>query len=289
MDETTEVLIDMFTGTLGGCAGILAGQPLDIIKVRLQSSTKYTGIWDCFKTIVRKEKVSGLYKGMASPLVGVGIVNSLLFGVYGAALRFFSNDQVTTSSIFAAGCASGLVNSFFSCPIELVKIRLQSQRSSIGYHGPMDCIKKIYRKDGARGFYRGFGTTVLREIPSYGVYFASYHVLSDMLLPQDARRDVPSASILVAGGMAGVFGWLSTYPFDVIKTRLQSGTRANQGAEDHVPKYKNLVHAARLILRTEGPRVFFNGMGATALRAFPTNATTFYIVVWSRNIINDIS
>jgi solute carrier family 25 carnitine/acylcarnitine transporter 20/29 len=57
--------------------------------------------------------------------------------------------------------------------------------------------------------------------------------------------------------------------------------------EDKKPKYFNMRNAFKTIFREEGYRVFFAGLGATAIRAFPTNAATFYVVVLSRNFMHD--
>lgn len=67
--------------------------------------------------------------------------------------------------------------------------------------------------------------------------------------------------------MAGVFGWLSTYPIDVIKTRIQAQDMKNQ-------EYRNTWHCFKTVYRGEGMRVMFAGVGATIIRAFPTNAAT---------------
>jgi solute carrier family 25 (mitochondrial carnitine/acylcarnitine transporter), member 20/29 len=63
--------------------------------------------------------------------------------------------------------------------------------------------------------------------------------------------------------------------------------------EDSNPKYKNFFNAGKVIIREEGYRVLFRGMGATALRgifhitsAFPTNAATFYVVEWVKAILH---
>ncbi|XJO73684.1 hypothetical protein BDV3_004626 [Batrachochytrium dendrobatidis] len=271
-------------------AGVLAGHPLDTIKVRLQTQSshgpnrRYTGVWNCFKSIVREEKVSGLFKGMVSPLVGVALINSILFGVYGSALRHVAKDieAPTVSDIFWAGSISGFVNGFFSSPMELVKIRLQNQDKASAqlYKGPVDCLRKIVAKQGIRGLYKGLGTTIVRETPSYGAYFAAYELMTRMVLPKDADPTEPSTRLLFAGGMAGVVGWLSTYPVDVVKTRLQSIE------EDRTGKYRNLINGFKVIAREEGIRVFFSGLGATAIRAFPTNAATFYVVVWVKNMLH---
>jgi solute carrier family 25 carnitine/acylcarnitine transporter 20/29 len=79
------------------------------------------------KSITQQEGVKGLYKGMASPLAGVAAINryivimSLLFAVYGSALRMVSRnpDTPTVRDVFLAGSISGFVNAFFSTPMEL--------------------------------------------------------------------------------------------------------------------------------------------------------------------------
>ena len=64
-----------------------SGQPLDTIKVRLQTMPKalpgqsplYSGALDCAKKTISKEGVRGLYKGMATPIVGVAPLYALCF------------------------------------------------------------------------------------------------------------------------------------------------------------------------------------------------------------------
>ncbi|KAI9205110.1 mitochondrial carrier domain-containing protein [Polychytrium aggregatum] len=285
------IAIDFGAGVVGGTSGVLVGHPLDTIKVRLQSQAisghRYRNLMDCFATIIKEEKISGLYKGMSSPLFGVAVINSLLFGVYGWFLRHLDNGRESSiATIFWAGNGSGFVNAFFSCPMELVKIRLQNQFSTPSgssapyYRGPLDCCSKIYRAEGIRGFYRGFGCTLIRETPSYGVYFASYELLCRYCVPEGAPLDKPTAGLLFAGGMAGVMAWMITYPFDVVKTRLQSVPDASV----HAPAYRGTFDCMRQIIAKEGIRTLFAGAGATAIRAFPTNAATFYAVCWFQSL-----
>uniref|UniRef100_A0A1I7XP13 SLC25A22 n=1 Tax=Heterorhabditis bacteriophora TaxID=37862 RepID=A0A1I7XP13_HETBA len=58
--------VDFFAGCIGGAAGVLAGHPLDTVKVRLQIQSHgakvYRGTWHCFRTIIEKEGFKGLYK-----------------------------------------------------------------------------------------------------------------------------------------------------------------------------------------------------------------------------------
>ena len=90
-----------------------------------------------------------------------------------------THKKAKKNSIYLAGSFSGLVNSFFSCPMELVKIRLQNQspNGNLLYKGPIDCIAKIVKSQGFKGLYRGFGMTLVRETPSYGGTFCAFNLL----------------------------------------------------------------------------------------------------------------
>lgn len=76
---------------------------------------------------------------MAFPLMSSGILNSILFGVYGNELRRLQNICTTdaerksewTQNVFLAGSTAGLIHAFFACPIDIVKIRLQTQNRMI--------------------------------------------------------------------------------------------------------------------------------------------------------------
>ncbi|KAJ3178121.1 hypothetical protein HDU85_005646 [Gaertneriomyces sp. JEL0708] len=315
---TKEVLVDFASGIVGGCAGVLAGHPLDTIKVRLQSqiggapsvahgtaavsSTYYKGPVDCAVKIVKGEGVRGLYKGMVSPLVGVAVVNSLLFGVYGSALRHISgsSDSNDIKSIFFAGCVSGSVNALLSCPMELVKIRLQTATnasptpsSSRSSHSLVNLITHLYRTNGLRAFYRGLGVTIWRETPSYGAYFASYELLCRYFsVNGDVEQNFSSpdgknegmlgqtGGLLMAGGIAGVIAWMSTYPLDVIKTRIQSSTSTSKES-------RSVRYHLKSILRNEGWKTLWAGWATTCVRAFPTNAATFWGVWCVRELFKD--
>lgn len=81
--------------------------------------------------------------------------------------------------MFLAGMGSGFINSFVACPVELAKIRLQNQAASGMvplFNGPLGYLQHQFRLEGLRGCYRGIAPTILRETPSYGVYFAAYEV-----------------------------------------------------------------------------------------------------------------
>eukprot|EP01135_Chromosphaera_perkinsii_P000542 Nk52_evm4s123 gene=Nk52_evmTU4s123 len=274
---------DFVAGTFAGCAGVLTGHPFDTVKVRLQCQPQgkdriYRGTLNCFATIIRKESPFGLYKGMASPMAGVAAINSLLFGVYGGTLRFLSGEkgEPSLSQIAMAGWISGTINSVLSCPIELMKTRLQMQGplkagEKPKYKGPWDCFRQTVRVEGIRGCYKGMTATVVREAPSYAAYFASYDVLCKLLTPEGKEtKDLSPIAVMFAGGIGGIIAWLSSYPADVVKTRIQA-----EPADSKL--YSGTVDCTLKSYRAGGVRVFFIGLNASIIRAFPVNGAIFMV------------
>ncbi|RSL94811.1 hypothetical protein CEP52_012417 [Fusarium oligoseptatum] len=252
---------NIVAGTMGGVAQVMIGQPFDIVKVRLQASG------------------GNALTGTIPPLLGVGACASIQFGAF----HFFrelleernTNGTLSLSQFYLAGGAAGLSNSVLSGPIEHVRIRLQTQphRNNRLYAGPTDCVRKIWSHSGIRGIYRGQVVTILREFHGFGIWFASYEGLIQKVMEQDQipRNEIPSWKFALCGGIAGELIWLLTYPFDVIKSKMQTD---GFGTER---RYKNMREAFRVTLEVGGVVGLFKGIGPTLLRAMPVSAGTFAV------------
>ncbi|XP_077321353.1 mitochondrial basic amino acids transporter-like [Lithobates pipiens] len=271
--------MDFLAGCVGGAAGVLVGHPFDTVKVRLQvqniSKPLYRGTFHCFQSIIKQESAWGLYKGIGSPMMGLTFINALVFGVQGNTIRYLGND--TPLNQFLAGAAAGSIQCVICCPMELAKTRMQMQGTgeyksrSKTYKNSLDCLVKVYRKEGLRGINRGMVTTFLRETPSFGFYFLTYDYLT-RYLGCEINDNLIIPKLLFAGGMSGIVSWLSTYPIDVIKSRLQADGFGG------VNQYNGIMDCVRKSYNSEGLRVFSRGLTSTLLRAFPVNAATFATV-----------
>lgn len=78
---------------LGGIALVYVGQPLDTIKVKMQTfPSLYKGMTDCFqKTLKTDGIVRGLYAGTGPSLVANVAENSVLFAAYGGCQQLVAN------------------------------------------------------------------------------------------------------------------------------------------------------------------------------------------------------
>ena len=133
----------------------------------------------------------------------------------------------------------------------------------------------IFKQHGLKGLYRGITATALRD-SGYGAYFAAYeatllyfptsssegaHDHSDLTSEADTSLATHSwSTLLLAGGLAGIAGWVVTFPFDVVKTRVQ-GTFATKENP-----YRSTLSTIVWSYRQEGLGVFFRGLMPTIIR-----------------------
>lgn len=218
-------------------------------------------------------------------MAGVAVINAIVFGVYGQTQKFM-NDGLPANSDhqlgghFLAGALAGIAQASVCSPMELAKTRLQLQdHSSVSRSGnqprfssPVQCLRHIHRKEGLRGVFNGLGITLLREAPSYGVYFVTYEALTR------SEHRISTWHMLLAGGLAGTASWIVSYPLDVVKSRLQADTTA---------KYTGALDCFRKSVQNEGYGCLFRGLNSTIIRAFPTNAATFAVVTWTLRLLGE--
>lgn len=235
----------------------------DIVKVRLQTTTKYSGAVDCATQILKNEGPAAFYKGTLTPLIGIGACVSVQFGAFNYAKRAFEAQNAKQASVkdlalksqglsypqyYIAGAFAGVANTVLSSPIEHVRIRLQTQPHGAGklYNGPLECIQKLSRSPSiAFGLYRGTSVTLLREAQAYGAWFLAFEYLmnADAARNKIQRSDIPTWKIALYGGLAGEALWIASYPFDVIKSKMQTD---GFGAEQ---RYKTMRDAFGSTLR----------------------------------------
>lgn len=199
------------------------------------------------------------------------------------------------TEVAIAGSCCGVAMSFFSAPIELIKIRQQNMlESGLGSVSASKLIYTIHREHGPKGLFRGLSATALRDL-GYGAYFVGYEATSRYLtapspglsgstsLSDSNQGSIPLWVLFVSGGVAGVVGWLLTFPMDVVKTRMQSTepteTRmiTQSGVTTGDNPYRTIISTIRHTYRIDGGGGFFRGLSPTLLRAIPVNMATFAV------------
>lgn len=267
---------DLVAGGVAGSASVIVGHPFDTLKVRMQTSTSPVSI----------VSMRSLFSGILPPLSTATIINALIFSSYGISSRFYDyvsaeserfSDESSSSTNWkksmACGSFAGAVQCVVICPMDHIKCRLQV--SETAYKTSLDAVNHIYATHGISGLYRGLAVTAWREIPAFGIYFATYDYVKDYIQSTLAinhqneqnhyNMHFWGASAL-AGGCSGCLSWSVIYPLDVIKTQIQTSP---------LDKNMPMIQTGCNILKQNNWRFFFRGMGVTLIRAFPVNGIIF--------------
>ena len=283
-----EFVRDAICGGTGAVCCTYSGMPFDTVKVRLQTSSASTfrGPLDCALRSAREEGVASLWKGSLPALASALTENLVVFAANGVIRRTLravrstndngNNDDEEYLGFWqeaAVGGASGFCSATAICPAEVIKVRMQSDRTVGARRASfVSSTTRLLREEGARGLFRGLPAIWVRDVPFYVVFFTAYtsyidaacrfHGCVDPVTGAGVKRDLPTWQYVMGGGLAGMFGWGAVFPVDVIKSRVQLGTMGTD---------VSLVHAAATLLRKEGARHLMRGYLPAVLRGFPAN------------------
>jgi len=253
----------------------------------------YKGVTDAFSTIYREGGVRGLYGGVTPNLIGAGSAWGLYFLVFNglksrqiekdAGQTLTSGRDLTLGEHFVLAGQTGLVTLTLTNPIWVAKTRLCLQyeknlsastssstpkvKPSNSHKGMGEVLLHLWKSEGLKGLYRGY-LPVIVGISHGVVQFVSYeelkkhHCRSIGVAPNSKLGTkeyllFSSISKLLAAGL--------TYPYQVVRSRLQEQHRRYRGVNDVILS----------ISRTEGMSGFYKGLLPCLLRVVPATAITF--------------
>lgn len=277
----------------------LCCHPLDTIKVRMQLSkrardkgVKRRGFIKTGAEIVRKETPLGLYKGLGAVLTGIIPKMAIRFTSYEWYKQMLANKEgnISGAANFTAGLLSGITEAVaVVTPMEVVKIRLQSQQHSMSdpldvpkYRNAAHATYTVLREEGISALYRGVSLTALRQGTNQAANFTAYTELKEILQQrqEDHTAPLPSWQTSIIGLISGAVGPFSNAPIDTIKTRLQ-----RMPAEAGSTALGRIVTIANQMFKQEGIRAFWMGITPRVARVAPGQAVTFAVYEYLKGVV----
>ncbi|PVU91605.1 hypothetical protein BB559_004052 [Furculomyces boomerangus] len=236
----------------GGIAGTAVDTvlfPLDTIKTRLQTEAGFRA----------SGGFRGIYSGLFSAVLGSAPSASLFFLCYEYSKSILGKHSKPEYYPFVH-MLSASIGETSAClvrvPTEVVKQRMQIGQ----YRTFSSAVSNIYWSEGALGFFKGYSNTIMREIPFACIQFPMYEYLKTIIHHYRKREAMPWEAG-IAGSIAGGIAAAMTTPLDVVKTRVMVSSKNSENG--HV--YKGLFSSLRYIVKNEGWRALYKGIGPRVL------------------------
>lgn len=228
----------------GGCAGTstdIAFFPIDTLKTRLQAPGGFFA----------NGGFNGLYRGIAPAILASAPSAALFFVTYDTSKAQLGQTIGNPHVVHMLSATFGEIAAcLFRVPAEVLKQRTQS----LQFESAMAAFKHILsNKSGEgvlNGLYRGWSTTIMRDIPFTMIQFPLYEQLKKWWAIYDQTESLSLAKGAICGSIAGSFAAALTTPLDVLKTRLMLN-------KERI----GIFQLTRSLIQNEGYGVFLSGIG----------------------------
>uniref|UniRef100_H2YHB2 Solute carrier family 25 member 32 n=1 Tax=Ciona savignyi TaxID=51511 RepID=H2YHB2_CIOSA len=267
-------------GVAGGTTATCILHPLDLIKIRfsvsdgLTTRPSYSSMWDLTRKVWRTNGVRGLYTGVTPNIIGAGLSWGLYFFFYNTIKSYLnsnrSSEPLTISQYIGCGVASGSIVLAITNPVWVAKTRLclQYETQNKVYRGMSHTIIDLYKKDGVKGLYKGFVPGLFGT--SHGaIQFLVYEKLKIWNAKRKGKSvedKMATFDVLAMSAVSKLVAASATYPYQVVRSRLQDQNRVYIGVTDVV----------KTTFRNESWRGFYKGLSANLVRVTPACCITFY-------------
>jgi len=275
-DPVLSFLKDLAAGGVACGVSKTVVAPIERVKLLLQvqdASTQiakdkqYKGMVDAFRRIPQEQGLMSLWRGNLANVIRYFPTQALNFAFKDKYKKIFvRHDPKKNFWMFflgnlASGGAAGATSLLFVYPLDFARTRLAAdvgKGANRQFTGLGNCIATIFKSDGFRGLYTGFGVSVMGIIVYRAAFFGGFDTAKSVLL-KDPKRAPIWQTWLIAQGVTTIAGVVS-YPFDTVRRRMMM----QSGRGDLL--YKSTFDCWKKIAANEGPRAFFKGAFTNAIR-----------------------
>ncbi|KAL2917297.1 Pyrimidine nucleotide transporter, mitochondrial [Polyrhizophydium stewartii] len=191
---------------------------------------------------------------------------------------------------FMAGGIGGTVGAAVTCPLEVVKTRLQSSlyragETPVGTRNPLAAawhhvrgvvglLRTIQQKEGFRALWKGLGPNLIGVVPARAINFSVYSQCKYHYAAFNGGTE-NSVVHMFSAATASMTTSIVTNPIWLVKTRMQ--LQSEDPARRSLQRYRNSFHCAYMVVKEEGIRGLYRGLSASFLgMAEPTLQFVMY-------------
>ncbi|CCH62202.1 hypothetical protein TBLA_0G02640 [Henningerozyma blattae CBS 6284] len=275
---------------------------LQLLVTSQNNSSGYAQIIKSLITSQKNHPIKEIYRGLAINIFGNAIAWGLYFGFYRTFKDYLYNNytlslkdlpksnlssdskdaQLTPLMYLTASACSGISTTLITNPIWVLKTRIMSTsvQNPDSYKSIKDGLTKLLRTEGISSLWRGLIPSVF-GVGQGAIYFMTYDSLKKKVLSykivktSSAYEEISKNNsislntfeIISITSLSKMFSVSTTYPFQLIKSNLQSFNAYNHN-------YK-LLQFISTLYKKRGIRGFYKGLLTNLVRTVPSTCITF--------------
>lgn len=290
----SESLVHACAGGAGGLVAMTATYPLMAISTRAavdRSRKPGESLVQALRTVLETEGVLGLYDGLGSSLLGIGVTNFVYYFFFEAARDFILTSKrltrsataalgtLTTLESIVAGLLAGSATAIISNPIWVVNTRQTVRTTQPTGATPvlrrlsfLATLRSIVEKDGVRALWKGIGPALVL-VTNPVLQYTAFEQLKTWVLASRAARGrafLRDWDYFWLGALSKLISTSITYPQIVIKARQQAISN-----DADRPQKANVWTAMTEVVHEEGFGGLYRGISSKLLQSILTAAILF--------------
>lgn len=261
-------LLDFLPGSIGGIVSRTLTNPIDRVKIIMQVNHSKMTMSHVLKRIIFNDGIVGLFRGNILNCLKVAPSNGIRyfsFNRYRDLISLYSDNM--TLICYLSGGLTGLTSTILTYPLDFMRSTF-SAKSSKEIPDVKYLVSTTYCNQGLRGFYKGCYIACLGIIPYTALNFGTYNWLK-------IKYGEHPLSSLWLGAASGTVAVILTYPTDVIKRRKMIE-----------PDFIQIKPYIIKMIKNEGYRGFYRGLGACLVKVIPSNAIQWFTIDYVVKLIN---
>ena len=266
-----------------------------------QSKNPGESLVKAITTVMAKEGITGLYDGLSSSLIGIGVTNFVYYFFFEAMREFILTSKritrsskaklgaLTTTESILSGLVAGITTALISNPIWVINTRQTvrvSQQDTTGANKVvarksfLQTLNHIVEKDGVRALWKGIGPALVL-VTNPVLQYTAFEQLKNWLVnirfvsrgntPAAAKPLLSDLDFFWLGALSKLIATSITYPQIVIKSRQQAMSHDSSNNRKKV----NVWSAMTEVVHNEGVGGLYRGISSKLLQSILTAAILF--------------
>lgn len=294
------------SGTLAAVVVRTVLAPLERVKIEYLLNGSALKPEALVNVIMQKEGLGGFWKGNMLNIARTAPFKAINFCAFDTYREFVyrsfpEGSDARKIGLLCAGAGAGMTAVITCFPMDVIRTRLLTAGGIERYGSFLACVRRMYREEGLSTFYRGITPALVSMAPNAAVYYSIYDGLKNRRLAQlneeraaeigrngkrskskeadgaRAVKTIEQKNMMLYGAIAGVASEACTYPFEVVRRRMQmQGGRSSTAIVFGRKALMAMASTLRSVSKDAGIRGLYAGLGPSCIQVLPSAALGYY-------------